>query len=186
MRKKREDTNLDSVFNRLQVSTGKKESSCALPAANSSGSIGTSYLENGTDDIRLNQAIGRQLNSKRRKKAPKSVIKKAKLILPKTFAGKQNQGTSACHKHDESDDTDTDDSDDSVSIEDDDVCLDYTAQTSANTAPVSCSTQYLQQGTSGQSSGDTVESNPDELASYFEQILFIPKPMSLMAQMMYA
>merc|ERR1711962_1935014 len=150
-----------------------------------SGSIGTFNLENGTDDIRLNQAIGRQLNSKRGRKAPKSVIKKAKLILPKTFTGKQKQGASACHKHNDSDDTDDDDNDDAVSIEED-VCLDYTAQTSGNTAPVSCSTQYLQQGTSGQSSGDPVESNPDALASYFEQILFIPKPMSLMAQMMYA
>lgn len=31
-----------------------------------------------------------------------------------------------------------------------------------------------------------VDSNPDELASYFEQMLYIPKPMSLMAEMMYA
>ena len=30
------------------------------------------------------------------------------------------------------------------------------------------------------------ESNADELASYFEQMLVIPKPMSLMAEMMYA
>ena len=32
----------------------------------------------------------------------------------------------------------------------------------------------------------TDETNPDELASYFEQLLYIPKPMSLMAEMMYA
>lgn len=179
MRKKREDSNLDSVFNRLQVSTVKKEFiSGTLQASN-----GTTVVENETD-IRLNQAIGRQLNSKRRKKAPKSVIKKAKLILPKTFTGKQPQGTSAGHNHD-TDGTDEDDDDDD-SIEEDEVNFDDTAQTSVNTAPVSCSTQYLQQGTNGQSSGDSVESNPDELASYFEQILFIPKPMSLMAQMMYA
>jgi len=178
MRKKREDSNLDSVFNRLQVSTDKEFiSSGTLQASN-----GTTVVENETD-IRLNQAIGRQLNSKRRKKAPKSVIKKAKLILPKTFTGKQPQGTSAGHNHD-TDGTDEDDDDDS--IEEDEVNFDDTAQTSVNTAPVSCSTQYLQQGNNGQSSGDSVESNPDELASYFEQILFIPKPMSLMAQMMYA
>lgn len=30
------------------------------------------------------------------------------------------------------------------------------------------------------------EDNANELASYFEQMLYIPKPMSLMAEMMYA
>merc|ERR1712212_552853 len=110
---------------------------------------------------------------KRRKKANKRVLKKAKLILPKTFSLKPNQGSKS-QTNDSSDDST--DSDEDCIVEEE-VFVDDTTHTSVSTAPVSCSTQYLQQGANGQSSGnqaDTGDASPDELASYFEQILFIP------------
>jgi len=179
--KKRMDSNLDSVFNRLQVSTVCKEGITGNLPASVNGHIPAI----DGPDVRLNQAIGRKLNLKRRKKSNKRVLKKAKLILPKTFSLKQNQGSKS-HTNDSSDSSEDDED---CIVEEDEVFVDDTSHTSVSTAPVSCSTQYLQQGANGQSSGnhaDTVDSSPDELASYFEQILFIPKPMSLMAQMMYA
>ena len=48
----------------------------------------------------------------------------------------------------------------------------------------SCASQYCNMSNNQYLMNE--ESNPDELASYFEQILYIPKPMSAMAQMMYA
>ena len=51
---------------------------------------------------------------------------------------------------------------------------------------ISCSQEYLFKQRTHISSDLETETTPDELASYFEQMLFIPKPMSLMAEMMYA
>lgn len=51
---------------------------------------------------------------------------------------------------------------------------------------VSCSQEYLFKQRTHMSSDLEIETTPDELACYFEQMLFIPKPMSVMAEMMYA
>jgi len=161
-------SSLDSVFNRLQVSS----STC--------GEERTSQQQHSTkkvseDDHRLNQAIGARLKANQKKRANKCVVRKAKLVLPRTVNPKQ----SANNLDDETSD-------------DDEKCIDETqSETYLSGASVAtCSVQYLQQQvttSTGQSpTADPTHSNPDELASYFEQILFIPKPMSLMAQMMYA
>nr|XP_004210839.1 uncharacterized protein LOC101241383 [Hydra vulgaris] len=47
-----------------------------------------------------------------------------------------------------------------------------------------CSTQFLNKRLPLRETPE--DSNPEELASYFEQLLYIPKPMSYMAEMMYA
>ena len=74
----------------------------------------------------------------------------------------------------------------------------YEESNSSNTnihhqTPVStCSTQYMNQNHGGPPNEQTHADQPpsnlneNELASYFEQMLYIPKPMSLMAEMMYA
>jgi len=160
--KKREYSSLDSVFNRLQVSPVEERHNIngdanALDNQQPAGKEG-----------RIEQLIGKKLKAKRRRKTRKCVIRKAKLILPKTFSvKKEDSGLN-----------NKDDSDDEVFLSDSDSCT--------SGAPATCGAQYLQQGTTSQSAAGTVDSSPDELASYFEQILFIPKPMSMMAQMMYA
>lgn len=163
-------SSLDSVFNRLQVSSY----SC--------GEERTSQQQHSTnkvseDDHRLNQTIGARLKANQKKRANKCVVRKAKLVLPRTVHPKQSANTSNL---------------DDETSDDDEKCVDETqSETYLSGASVaSCSVQYLQQqvttSTGQPPTADPAHSNPDELASYFEQILFIPKPMSLMAQMMYA
>merc|ERR1712119_115480 len=126
--------------NRLQVSTVCKEGITGNLPASVNGHIPAI----DGHDVRLNQAIGRKLNLKRRKKANKRVLKKAKLILPKTFSPKQNQGTkSASHQGTTNDSSDDSEDDEDCIVEEDEVFVDDTSQTSVSTAPVSCSTQYL-------------------------------------------
>lgn len=160
--KNRESPSLDSVFNRLQVTPPgeRKTDNNAAPSA--------AVKPVAKDDDSVEQLIGRKLNAKRREKRRKCVIRKAKLILPKQFSVKKKEET-----------VNTDDAEyDEVFLNGGDACTSET--------PTTCGAQYLQQGSSVQTSGGTEDSSPDELASYFEQILYIPKPMSLMAQMMYA
>jgi len=156
--KKREYSSLDSVFNRLQVTPQEERHGDVKQANGQSGKV-----------ERVKQLVEKKLKAKRRRKSRKCVIRKAKLILPKTYSAKNKCGIV--------NQDDTDDDDDDVFHTDSESCTPGT--------PITCGAQYLQQGSTSLTTG-TEDSSPDELASYFEQILFIPKPMSLMAQMMYA
>lgn len=183
--KKREYPSLDSVFNNLQVTSVEERQTVAKkPTCDvTSHQEVTALLDNKVERTKI--ALGKKLNARRRRSRRRNVIRKAKLILPKKFTSKKENDVI-------NDDDDDDDGDDDVRDEgDDDVFLsenESAAMQCVRSATPTCGAQYLQQSTS---SGATAapgpeESNPDELASYFEQILFIPKPMSLMAQMMYA
>lgn len=192
--KKREYSNLDSVFNRLQVSS----------SASVGGGADNVTSENGASHqpVRITEStsmsIGERLKRKRRKQTTKCIVRKAKLVLPKTFtttATKKRRGAanvsnnSKNSQHKDEDEVDTDHDDDDVFLDSNDSD-DFIAERPGT--PASCSAQYLQQTSvshssiADPSSSSADSSNPDELASYFEQMLFIPKPMSLMAQMMYA
>jgi len=194
--KKREYSNLDSVFNRLQVSSS---------ATSLGGGADNVTSENGADHqpVRITEStsisIGERLKRKRKKRTTKCIVRKAKLVLPKTFttsatkkrrgaANVNNNGKKSQHK--DEDEVDTDDDEEDVFLDGNDSD-DFIAERPGT--PASCSAQYLQQTSVSHSSiadpnnsSSADSSNPDELASYFEQMLFIPKPMSLMAQMMYA
>lgn len=110
---------------------------------------------------RFQTDMAKRIRDKRSKKK-KHILHEAKLILPKAVTKKMKKYNPIVEEE----------------IPDEVV---KTEESLLNTHSVcSCSTQYLNKTHSSN------ETNPDELASYFEQILFIPKPMSLMAELMYA
>jgi len=116
--------------------------------------------ESDINSFRFETDMAKKIRDKRSKKK-KHILHEAKLILPKAVTKKVKKYNPIVEEEipDE--------------VEKNESLL--------NTHPVSsCSTQYLNRTHSSN------ETNPDELASYFEQILFIPKPMSLMAELMYA
>jgi len=190
---RREYSNLDSVFNKLQVSSSTSLDGCSTPTNENATSHSLRISES------TSMSIGERLKNKRRKKTTKCIVKKAKLILPKTFTTtstttvnkRRGAGTLNKHKnnnHDEDDDEEEDVDD----KEEDEVFLDNSSDSDVSITetpgtPSSCSAQYLNTAHSVAADPNTTDSsNPEELAAYFEQMLFIPKPMSLMAQMMYA
>lgn len=178
--KKKEFSSLDSVFNRLQVTPPGERVNDETNSTTSKTKPSTRILNSGDvvppqkDDTKsLELLIGQKLNIKRKGCKPKSVIRKAKLILPKKFSLKKE------NEANEKNDNDTDDEEVPTN--------EFENVDELNESPVTCGAQYLQQGTSLPTAAvGSEDSSPDELASYFEQILYIPKPMSLMAQMMYA
>ena len=95
-------------------------------------------------------------------------MRKARLVLPKPVVPAKK--TKKCFE------TENIKEDDHITSEDKET-LNY---------QISCSQEYLFKQRTHMSSDLEIETTPDELASYFEQMLFIPKPMSVMAEMMYA
>jgi len=167
-----ESVDLDSVFNRLQVNP---DSTCRLTNPNTT----TKPTEDNPQE-EFQKAVGKKLKEKwRKEKGRKSIIRKSNLVLPKTSSPKESVS-----ERDENQYCDTG------------PCLSSSLSPSASSssaiispdAPVSCGAQHAQQ-TNRQTQGSQVtndDANAEELASYFEQMLVIPKPMSLMAEMMYA
>ena len=162
-----ESLDLDSVFNRLQVNP---ESVCTqnfttIPV---------------TPNEELQRTVAKKLKETRRKeRGKKCIIRKANLVLPKPLNKYTKEKEDAVDTNDNTycDTGPSTDSSPAVGVSNCQV---------ANCPPdagVSCGAQHTQQ-THRQLTND--ESNADELASYFEQMLVIPKPMSLMAEMMYA
>jgi len=164
--RKREYSGLDSFFNKLQVTPPEERKTENAVTPNNDQVV----------DPSVEAEIGRRVNAQRKCKRRKCVIRKAKLILPKPLSGKKKDDT------DNTEDSETEDNNNHQVAEEN---TNPSGGSGAET-PVTCGAQYLQQeqGTSLQQTPE--DSSPDELAAYFEQILYIPKPMSLMAQMMYA
>lgn len=106
------------------------------------------------------------LKSKPRKS--RQILRKARLVLPRPVVPDKKP-----KKYFESENI----QEDNYITREDNETLNY---------QVSCSQEYLFKQRTHMSSDLEIETTPDELACYFEQMLFIPKPMSVMAEMMYA
>lgn len=123
-------------------------------------------------------------NKKRRHKS-KSVIREAKLILPvqtKNCKRKKKQSKQT------NDNTFVDNL--CACINESEINHNHdTRETFSLQQPSTCGSQYMNYSNETSVTtniDDETTFNTNELASYFEQMLYIPKPMSLMAEMMYA
>ena len=124
-------------------------------------------------DFRLHGEISRSLKKKKEKKKEKRLLHRPKLVLSELYDDNESSKLKEHH----SDDLNIDKIFlFSEQIED--------SKKKLNNNNWSCSTQFLKN--SFLQSQSVEDSNPEELASYFEQLLYIPKPMSYMAEMMYA
>lgn len=127
-------------------------------------------------DIKLIQKICRK-----KKKRPKSIIHKAKLVLPKELQASKKDYSSEKY-------TKTCGVVDILNCECK-QCKSLFSTINPDPAILACKRKQFhlhQTCRTNTSLIGQVDSNPDELASYFEQMLYLPKPMSLMAEMMYA
>eukprot|EP00111_Clytia_hemisphaerica_P000611 TCONS_00001761-protein len=148
------------------------------------------------------EQVGRvYCSKKKRKQKSKSLLREAKLVLPIQNSSPENstKKTSPSSKQKLKSSYRTRDLFDNSEeyCDCDNETYEKTNLSNTNihqTAPVAtCSTQYMNQQSHGGPSHEQTDSdqppsnlNEHELASYFEQMLYIPKPMSLMAEMMYA
>lgn len=182
-----ESVDLDSVFNRLQVNTDSlclqtnpKNTSPTTTTTTATSTTAKPVENNAEENFQI--AVGKKLKEKRRKeKGRKGVIRKAHLVLPSTDKQSATETDDNNHYCDVGPSTSTSSSSHLASSN--------SSASSSPDTPVSCGAQHAQQ-THRQTQGDPAatsdDANADELASYFEQMLVIPKPMSLMAEMMYA
>jgi len=178
-----EALDLDSVFNRLQVTAARGKQ----PTKTNSPDSTVNPKEE------FEKVVAQKLKAERRRGKRKCIVRKACLILPnterRTSTVERELGEEEEEKYSESvpgssASASSSSSSSSCSSASSNSC----SSSSTSEAHVSCGAQHVQQTnrqTHGQSSSNG-ESNAEELASYFEQMLVMPKPMSLMAEMMYA
>jgi len=130
------------------------------------------------------------------KTSTKSYIRAAKLRLPKQYENKTGESSKWSAKFSQlklgnSDHENASESNDLTITENLQGCsLKSDSDLAAETLSREMSSCRLQHRSSFIVDSRQIEgmddTSPDELASYFEQMLFIPKPMSTMAEMMYA
>ncbi|XP_057314246.1 uncharacterized protein LOC130655496 [Hydractinia symbiolongicarpus] len=131
--------------------------------------------KNKSTIFKLNTSFEKQFVdkiSKKQKRKKKNLVRQAKLVLDKDLKKKRqcsSRTNDQEHKPESSDDS----------------CLNNKKQNKhSEECPTTCSAQFLCLKSVNYNTNEDL--NPDELASYFGELLYIPKPMSLMAEMMYA
>lgn len=132
--------------------------------------------KNKSTIFKLNTSFEKQFVdkiSKKQKRKKKNLVRQAKLVLEKDLT--QNKRQCSSRTNDEEHKTESLD----------DSCLkDKKENKHSEECPTTCSAQFLCLNSVNYNPNEDL--NPDELASYFGELLYIPKPMSLMAEMMYA
>ena len=133
------------------------------------------------------QNLEKRRSSKRRRKSKQCVVKRAKLILPDSYGGQSSDGQSTDGQSTVRNDGNNEENDD---FSDDGKFEESTSNINCR-SEIGDSTVKSSGQTSGDDSGQSPGQTPprsasdSDLVTYFEEVLFAAKPMSLMAELMY-